>query len=428
MTVFQNRQRAGEWRFDFRQAGKRYTGPCVDAVTGKPAANQKQARQHEALARMRAKVGEKAGRSIARPGTFPIGMAIALHIESQVGSSPAHVANIKLYARELIEFFGSDTPVIDITQGRVDEYRRHAAAASVQVWRGGPQKRAKAPAKIGTIDRKRSPAAVNHRLKCLRAALAQAHRIKDPVTGSPMLPFPPTVTPVPAPKRRPSPMPDAELFARLAQAPPWVRDVAELARYFGLRRAEALTVTLAHIDRGERALRLDGAATKSGRDEFARPVPGGWEVLDRLARQARARGTAHLVTWPGIAHMAAFLAGEAVPAVRGVGRPAGGCRGFHGPYRRLRAGRHRGRGLPRGHPAARHRCGALGVHLRHAAPATAAAPRRPLRRGPVLPVRPDLAAAAAHPAPGAVRGVRPSIREAEPDAPAIRFGPRHRGR
>ena len=324
MTVFQNRQRAGEWRFDFRQAGKRYTGPCVDAVTGKPAANQKQARQHEALARVRAKVGEKAGRSIARPGTFPIGMAIALHIESQVGSSPAHVANIKLYARELIEFFGSDTPVIDITQGRVDEYRRHAAAAHVQVWRGGPRKRAKAPAKIGTIDRKRSPVGVNHRLKCLRAALAQAHRIKDPVTGSPMLPFPPTVTPVPAPKRRPSPMPDAELFARIAKAPPWVRDVAELARYFGLRRAEALTVTLAHIDRGERALRLDGAATKSGRDEFARPVPGGWEVLDRLARQARARGAAHLVTWPGIAHMAAFLAGEAVP--RGAWRPLASIR------------------------------------------------------------------------------------------------------
>ena len=108
MTVYQNRQRAGEWRFDFRQAGKRYTGPCVDAITGKPASNQKQARQHEALARVRAKVGEKSGRSIARPGTFPIGMAIALHIESQVGSSPDHVANIKLYARELLEFFGAD--------------------------------------------------------------------------------------------------------------------------------------------------------------------------------------------------------------------------------------------------------------------------------------------------------------------------------
>ena len=37
-------------------------------------------------------------------------------------------------------------------------------------------------------------------------------------------------------------------------------------------------------------------------------------ALERLARQARARGVAHLVTWPGPAHMAAFLAGGKVPA------------------------------------------------------------------------------------------------------------------
>lgn len=313
MTVFRNRQRRGEWRYDFELGGRRYHGPCVDAVTGKPAASRKQALEHESLARARARVGDKAARSISTPGTFSFGQALALHIRAQVGSSAAHVANLKLYGRELLAFFGVDTPVAAIPQERVDAYRRHASDTRVQVWRGGPKKRAKAPTKAGTLARTRSPASVNHRLNCLRAAFAQAHRVKDPVTGLPMLPFPPEVKPVPAPKRRPSPIPDAELFARLDKAPPWTKDAAELVRYFGLRRTEALEADLKHIDAEERALRFDGAHTKSGRDEFARPVPGGWELLTRLARQARSRGQTRLITWPGMKFKAAFLAGKPVP-------------------------------------------------------------------------------------------------------------------
>jgi len=236
-----------------------------------------------------------------------------LHVDHQVGSSPVHVANLQLYGSELLAFFGDRTPIADITQERVDEYRRQAAEAKVSVWRGGPQAKAKAPKKSGELDRVRSPASVNHRLNCLRAAFAQAHRIKDPVTGQPMLPFPPTVTPVPAPKRTPTPMPDPEFFARIEKAPPWAREAAELARYFGLRRAEALEVTLAHIDFDQRALRFDGSTTKSRRDEFARPLPGGWEILMRLAGQAKARSQLRLVTWPGPKHMADFLEGKRVP-------------------------------------------------------------------------------------------------------------------
>ena len=313
MTVYQNRQRDNEWRYDFRLGGERFHGPCVDPVTSAPAANRKQAIEHESIARRAARLSGRAGRSVSRPGFFSFGQSVVLHIEHQVGSSPAHVANLKLYARELVDHFGDATPVVEITQERVDEYRRLASTATVKVWRGGPTARKTASHKLGQGDRVRSPASVNHRLNCLRAALAQAHRVKDPVTGSPMLPFPPMVTPVPAPKRRPSPIPDVELFARLVKAPPWTREAAELGRYFGLRRAEALATDLSHIDQEERALRFDGGATKSGRDEFARPVPGGWEVLSRLASQARARGQTRLITWPGPQYWRACLAGEPVP-------------------------------------------------------------------------------------------------------------------
>lgn len=310
MTVFKNRQRKGEWRYDFRLGGRRYFGPCVDARTGKPARNEQEALEHEALARSNARAGVTASRSISRPGSFTFGQALDLHLEAQVGASKLHVQNLQLYGRELLAFFGVDTPVIAIPQERVDEYRRFAAQAPVMVWRGGPRKLAKAPGKTVKVPRSRSAASVNHRLNCLRATFRQAHRVKDPVTGLPMLPFPPEVKPVPAPKRRPAPMPDDELHGRLAKAPPWAVDALELARYFGLRRTEALTVTVDHIDRDERALRFDGDETKSRRDEFARPVPGGWEVLQRLARQARARGVTNLVTWPGRAHWKAVLRGE----------------------------------------------------------------------------------------------------------------------
>lgn len=313
MTVFQNKQRGGEWRYDFRLDGRRHFGRCFLPATGAPATTKREALDAEAAVRNAARAGAKAGRSISRPGTFTFGQAALLHLDSQVGSSAQHVANLKLYMRELVDVFGTDTPVTEIRQAEVDEYRGTAAAAPVMVWRGGPRKRAKVPAKLGTGSRVRSPASVNHRLNCLRAIFGQAHRVKDPVTGLPMLPFPPIVTPVPEPKREPRPMPDDELYARTGVAPAWVREAAELARLFGLRRAEALTVELKHIDRGERALRFDGDDTKSGRDEFARPIAGGWELLTRLARQARRRGQTRLITWPGPAHMAEFLAGRPVP-------------------------------------------------------------------------------------------------------------------
>lgn len=321
MTVFQNRQRNREWRYDFRQDGRRYHGPCIWPADRQPAKDRKEALQIEALARAAARTGEKAGRSISRPGSFTFGQAAALHLESQVGSSAMHVANLKLYTRELLEFFGVDTPVVEIPQERVDAYRTEASSAAVKVWRGGPRKRQAAPLKAGHLKRVRSPASVNHRLNCLRAIFGQAHRVKDPVTGLPMLPFPPTVTPVPEPKRKPRPMPDAELFARLEKAPPWTREAAELARYFGLRRAEALTVTVDHIDHGEKALRFDGAHTKSGRDEFAQPIAGGWALLLRLERQARARGVRHLITWPGQRFKAEAAAGDFAKIPRKAWRP-----------------------------------------------------------------------------------------------------------
>src|SRR5262249_32811481 len=164
MTVFLNKQRVGRhhWRYDFWLKGQRYIGPCVDSVTSKPAANKREALAIEALERAKVQVSERTRRSISRPGSFSLGQAMLLHLDSQVGSSVMPVANLKLYGREILAYFGPDTPVVEISQAWVDEYRRDAAVEKVKVWRGGPRRREKAPAKEGHGERPRSPASVNH--------------------------------------------------------------------------------------------------------------------------------------------------------------------------------------------------------------------------------------------------------------------------
>ena len=133
MTVFRNRHRGSRWRFDFWSAGKRYQGPCIDAITGEPATDRREAVAHEAHERARVHAGEKAGRSISRPGTFTLGQALLLHLEHQVGSSPVHVANLKLSGRRPRANFGADTPVSAITQAAPPaDYRRLASGRAGQ--------------------------------------------------------------------------------------------------------------------------------------------------------------------------------------------------------------------------------------------------------------------------------------------------------
>ncbi len=317
MTVFRNRHRGRRWAYNFRVGGKRYQGYCVDPATGEEARTRAQAEECETLLRRTLKREKAMARLNVRPGSYTLAQALDQHI-AQDGRTPEHVANLELYAREILDFLGVDRLVAEVDQAAADAYRKHAANAKAVVWKAGPRKRvdmtaAEIAKALKTTARKRSVASANHYLKCFRAALNVAHRTKDPVTGMPMLPFPPTVKPLPAPKRRPKPMPDAEFFARLDVAPPWVKDAAELARHFGLRRSEALRLERRHIDRENRALRFPAGENKSGQDESAPPIGGGWEILLRLEAQAKARGVSHLVTWPGPKHMADFLAGEEVP-------------------------------------------------------------------------------------------------------------------
>ncbi len=316
MTVYRRKNEPGEpWYYDFWTGGVRHQGYCLDPDTGKPAKNEGEANDIQAVIRRAAKAKQGIERSGLRPGSFTIAQAMLLHIDGQVDSTPEHVANLKMYSREILAFFKPETPVIKIPQQRIEAYRKFAAEQHVKIWIGGGDKRRDRtdPKNWKRGDRLRSPASVNHYLDCLRGALTAAHNVKDPVTGNPMLPFPPAVKPLAAPKRLPDVMPDGELKARVKVAAPWTKDGVELARAFGLRMDETARVTVHHIDHEQRCLRFKGETQKSNRDEHVYGGEPGYDLLLRLAEQARSRGQIHLITWPGPEHVWNAKRGREIP-------------------------------------------------------------------------------------------------------------------
>jgi hypothetical protein len=321
MTVSKRGDRGGRWVYDFWANGVRYRGYCDDPDTGQPATSKKAALELEALIRRRVRQHGAANLNGSRPDSFTLGQAMVLHLRRQHDSTEMHRSNLKLYAGEILRFFGVDRPVAEIDATAINAYRQFASQQKLKIWAGGPEKR-RDPDKLdaqGNLrwwrdgDRVRSPASVNHYLACLRGALGQAHKARDPITGQPMLPFPPTVEKVRQPKRIPRPIPDQVLADRLERARPWVRDAGELARLFGLRHREALGVTIDHVDRHDWFLRLEGDEQKGGRTTEIHGGAPGRQLLRRLVDQARARGQHHLVTWPGPEHFWDHAKGRKIP-------------------------------------------------------------------------------------------------------------------
>lgn len=300
--------RGGRWVYDFVALGRRYQGNCVDPDDDSVAETKRQAREIEDKIRQRARQARRAGRDVAaKPGDFLLAQAIALHLQAQTDSSALHVQNLERYSAEILGFFGYDAIVTRITQEKVLEYRAFAARQTVKVYRGGQRKGISRDDVKWWKDtgKQRAVSSTNHHLNCLRGALLAAHRAKDPDTGIPYLPFPPTVEPLREAARLPRPMPDDELSRRQAVALPHTRETAELVRLFGLRKDEALSVTIANVrteivkGKPYRYLVLRGEENKGGDDVPVHGAKAGSDFLEALVAQARKRKAQHLITWPG---------------------------------------------------------------------------------------------------------------------------------
>lgn len=319
MTVYRRKNEPGQpWYYDFELGRKRHQGYCRDPDSGEAARTERDAQDIQAAVRRAEKAKQGIERSGIRPGAFTIAQTMALHLANQVDSTEEHRTNLAMYSREILAFFKPETAVTKIDRKRVLEYRQFCADQPIRIWIGGGDQSAKKkdrrdPKNWKAGNRPRSPATVNHYLDCLRGAFTQAHEAKHPVTGMPMMPFPPKVEPLHVPKRIPTVIADTELEARLGEAMPWVRDGAELARRFGLRMDETARVTIHHVEHQARGLRFEGEDQKSGRDEIVYGGKVGWRLVRRLVKQARDRGQIHLITWPGPEHHWNVRKGRPIP-------------------------------------------------------------------------------------------------------------------
>ncbi len=277
MTVYQDRRR-GIWRYDFWKGGVRHVADCPPDVKSKRAAAQV-----EAAARLRLHIEP----TIPEPTAVTLN-SVADQLLAQWNRG-RNVANNRCYVAEILARFG-DMPVQEIGTSEISAYIDWALAQPLKRWCGE---------KKGYVDgdTKRSPATVNRYLVPLRQMLKRAAKMRDGVTGRPILPDPPEVPELAAPKRIPRPVPDAVATRLLEILPEHVRDAMTLTLFFGFRRDEVFGLTVAHIDRDAGGLRLPAEMVKANRDEFLPGAPAAMALLTRLARQAAKRGVPNLISW-----------------------------------------------------------------------------------------------------------------------------------
>lgn len=324
MTVFRNKQRGGEWRYDFWLNKERFSNPCLDE-SGLPVTTKTAALAAEERERVAARQRQNLARSGIRAGSYTLARAAALHLSRVADKKPKHFANHKLYVREICDVLGAATAMIDLTDHDIERYRTHAAAQTNKKWIGGVRRRRADPGADDQTNpafwkdtgKPRSKRTVNNYLRCLRKLIAIAEKVRDPVTRLPIPMQPLEVKLHKVPKRLPRPIGDDELYARLDVARPWTREAAELSRLFALRKGECFWVDIRHIyheaGRNYGGLRFDAGESKSGNDELVHGGIAGWDLLMFLADQARARGQTRLITWPGPKLWRAMLRGEEIP-------------------------------------------------------------------------------------------------------------------
>lgn len=309
MTVFRNKQRDGEWRYDFWRRKQRYAGPCLDPLTGEPVTTKTAAIAVETAKKAEAdrQPNHSAGRSDVPAGQYTLLQAGAAHVRRLVDRQRnlAHIENNRLYVAEIIGFFGRDHVFRDLTQASVDAYAKFARAQTLKTWLGGRRSRTDEdlsnPELWRDTGKPRSIRTANNYLKCFKGLLARAAKVRDPFTKDPAVDPAIEIEMDRPPKRKPRPMADHELYEREKHLMPWAKEAAELSRMFGLRKTEALTVQTTHIDAYAKGLYFKGEQTKSGHDERATGGRAGWAYLQKLQRQAERRGTTYLITWPGAA-------------------------------------------------------------------------------------------------------------------------------
>lgn len=292
MTVYLDKLRK-RWRFDFELRGVRHSGYCLDAL-GEYVTSKSAARQAEGVARRKAEIAPKL------PDAGQIALAQVMADLTPLWKQQAHWENKKRYMRELLAFFGAETAIASIGDGRVQDFVIHLRTTPMRAWVGGPSRDPAAPENARfwkSTGKPRAPATCNLYLGMLRQIFDRASKIRDPVTQKPAIEAVPVVPELTVPKRKARPIPDLVLGDIFAVVPQHVIEAVTLTLYFGFRRGEVFTLAIHNVDFDANGVRLFAENVKDAEDIFMPGAPEAMAYLRRLVDQAKARGVTRLITW-----------------------------------------------------------------------------------------------------------------------------------
>lgn len=304
--------RVDKWCYSFWHQKRRYSGYCIDPLTGCPAQTKTEARHIEDGIRVAIR---------NRPGvqaTAPIGYTVAQMFADWLDSieDTANFGNAVDHVSELLarDEFAPDKLAEEISEQDIEAYIRWAKKQPLRVWIGGPdrERATNLPEerrwKIDEQGRLRTASTINHYLASLSAAMGRAHRLRDPVTRRRLLPDLPTIPKLKPPKRKPRPISDADIARIVAQCcrvsaqdrRKYRKHLAHavlLCRQMGFRFAEAFGLVIDRIDIENCGYWLPGDVTKNRTDEFMPAPPQAMKLLLWLRARAVALGQTRLILY-----------------------------------------------------------------------------------------------------------------------------------
>lgn len=298
MTVSFNKSRQ-RWTYDFRLNGFRHQGYCMGA-DGQPVTSKSAAKQAEGVARRMAEIAPK----------LPTGGSISL-MEVLADLVPAwklekEWPNKERNAREIVRFFGAETPITAITLDQIHRYIVFCQSQPIMVWRGARSIDPNSPDAARfwkDTGKKRTPATVNRRLATLRQIIDHASIMRDPLTQELILPNPPKFSDLPEPKRRARPTPEP-VMQRLGEIlPPHATDAMVITLCFGFRGSEAFSLQEHQVDWHADGVRLFSGRVKDKKDVF---LPGSQFAMGYLRclameaderRDAKGKPLRHLISY-----------------------------------------------------------------------------------------------------------------------------------
>lgn len=251
MSVYQKKN--GLYYYDFVLDGVRHAGACRTR-------NRRAAEQAEARARVKA---EQAARDPKAARRMTIDEAAGAYWRD-VGRHTAKPRQVETMLARIVERFGASTPIDRIDDRAVADYTARRRGDRRVMTGVNPKRR-----RLGDLV---SPAAVNHDLKTLRAALYRARDVYGAPLADPPIKWARHMLAEPAERVRE--LTEAEESALIAALPRDLAHVVAFALLSGLRLENVIRLTWRGVDLEARLLTVRVKSRKPGGEILTVPLDG----------------------------------------------------------------------------------------------------------------------------------------------------------